>query len=298
MTKNDHFNRKAAARARLQDEFPAVPEGFHRRMAETLDGLEEKPVKRKMHWSAVLVAAVILTLATGAIAATYRTGWVDFDGNFTPEDPIMPEVTHYEPNADAIALDPPAGEYWEVVDGNSCMGSSQNHVLDSMEELNKLLENSPLHTVSIPENFNIDVITVETPAEPKPYESTTLSDGRTMKKYNLAEPDGTNISVYEIMLRPEGQGFIHVSARLEGDNFGEYRFSVSELDHTESIDIPGYNKALYIAFNDDHVGNHQLQAQYSLPNDDGTETTVTMSIEGYGNDVTKELLMSMISEIE
>ena len=55
-----------------QNAYGNAPEDFHLRLVETLDGLEEKKMKKRYKFSTVLIAAVImaLLLAGGAVAAS------------------------------------------------------------------------------------------------------------------------------------------------------------------------------------------------------------------------------------
>lgn len=302
MTKNDHFNCKAAARARLQDEFPAVPEGFHRRMAETLNGLEEKPVKRKLHWSAVLVAAVLLTLTTGAIAATYRTGWVDLDGNFTPDENVSPEATHYEPEIEEdapVQMDPVDGEYLEIVEENGSYGVMSGHAIETMDELASLLNGSDLPMLIVPENLTAEGLSVTTDREAEPYDTATLENGDTLNKYRLLPPGPDTITAYSMSLCDEtGTPYLYADASLDVD-VPDMRFSASEQDLAEVLDVPGYDKALYLRWdNPDSVypeRGPQNQLFLARAVDGGY---VTISVYGQGTEITKDVLLSIVPEIE
>lgn len=302
MTKNDHFNRKAAARARLQDEFPAVPESFHRRMAETLDGLEEKPVKRKMHWSAMLVAAVILTLATGAIAATYRTGWVDIDGNFTPDENVYPESTHYEPEIEADApmqMDPVEGEYLEIVEDDGSYGVMSGHTVETMDELATLLNGSDLPVIVVPENLTAEGLSVTTGKEAEPYDTTTLDNGDIVKKYRLLAPGPDTITAYSLSLWDETNSpYLYADVALDVD-VPNMRFSASEQDLVETLDVPGYDKALYLRWDSpesvypEHGPQNQLFLVRAVEGG-----YLTISVYGQGTELTKDVLLSVAPTIE
>lgn len=304
MTKNDNrFDR-----TRLQDEFPAVPEGFHRRMAQTLDGLEEKPVKKKLHLSAMLIAAVILTLATGAVAATYRTGWVDIDGNFTPDEPV-PESTHYEPETEeysAVSLEPPAGEYWEVQEKDEgSYGAFEGHKVATADELAALLDGSDLPMLIIPEGMTAECISVTTDKESTPYESIELEDDRMLNKYHLRPLRPYNITSYNLILCDEtGKREICAVASLYTSlytsldkNMPEVKFSASEQDMFETLDVPGYDKAIYLRWTNTESVDPSHQNHLSLMRE-LENGWITFDIYDNGEDNTSDTLLSLVPPVE
>ena len=72
-----------------QNAFGNAPEDFHLRLVETLDGLEEREMKKRYKFSTALVAAVLAALlATGAAFAASQLGIFKFYTNRA--DPILP----------------------------------------------------------------------------------------------------------------------------------------------------------------------------------------------------------------
>ena len=296
---NDRFDR-----ARLQDEFPAVPEGFHRRMAQTLDGLEEKPMKKKVHFSAFLIAAVILTLTTGAIAATYRTGWVDIDGNFTPDEHVYPEATHYEPETEddiPVVMDAAPGEYHEIDEENGSYGVSQGYTAESIEELAAMLDGTDLPVPVIPDGLTIGDISVETDREIEPFETIELVSGKTLNKYRLKEPTAENIKAYSLPIceSPDKIARIYMDASIERD-IPEMRFMASEQDLIEVLEVPGYDKALYIRYDnpDNYYAELGPSNQLFLVRTISEDRYISISVYAQGDDITSDTLLSIVSPVE
>jgi len=298
MTKhNNRFDR-----ARLQDEFPAVPEGFHRRMAQTLDGLEEKPVKKKLHFSAFLIAAVILTLATGAVAATYRTGWVDIDGNFTPDERAYPEST----SAPEVIEEPPMqldavnGEYHEIVEEDGSYGVSEGYRVATIDELSLMLDGSDLPVPVIPEGLMAGGISVNTDRETEPYETLELVSGKTLRKYRLKEPTAENIKAYSLSICESLDDIarMYMDASIECD-VPDMRFSATEQDLIQVLEVPGYDKALYIRWDDPDSFYAELgpQNQLFLARAVG-DHYVSISVYGQGEDITSDTLLSLVPPVE
>lgn len=72
-----------------QDAFGEVPEDFHRQLCTTLDGLEEKEMKKRYKFSTMLVAALAaVVLMTGAAVAATQLGILDHLVKYP--DPIEP----------------------------------------------------------------------------------------------------------------------------------------------------------------------------------------------------------------
>ena len=72
----------------FQRAFGDVPEDFHLRLQATLDGLEEKNMKKKYKFSTALIAAVLMiAILTGAGIAAGQLGIFDF---LKTADPIVP----------------------------------------------------------------------------------------------------------------------------------------------------------------------------------------------------------------
>lgn len=72
----------------FQRAFGDAPEDFHLRLRQTLDGLEEKEMKKRYKFSTVLIAAVLMiAILTGAGIAAGQLGIFDFLKN---ADPIVP----------------------------------------------------------------------------------------------------------------------------------------------------------------------------------------------------------------
>ena len=299
MTKhNDRFDR-----ARLQDEFPAVPEGFHRRMAQTLDGLEEKPVKKKLHLSAMLIAAVILTLATGAVAATYRTGWVDIDGNFTPDEHVIPESTHYEPEIEEdtpMQMESVPGEYHEIVEEDGSYGVSQGFAAKDIDELANMLDGTDLPVPVIPEGLMAGGISVNTDRELEPYETLELVSGKTMRKYRLKEPTAESIKAYSLSICEslDEMARMYMDASIECD-VPDMRFSATEQDLIQVLEVPGYDKALYIRWDAPDSFYAELGPQNQLFLARAVcDHYVSISVYGQGEYITSDTLLSLVPPVE
>ena len=65
-----------------------APEDFHRQLLAALDGLEERKVKNRHKYSALLIAAVLMTLLAGGALAAAKLGVLGYFARFA--EPIVP----------------------------------------------------------------------------------------------------------------------------------------------------------------------------------------------------------------
>lgn len=245
----------------IRDPFPPTPAGFHLRVEQTLERLEEKEVKKRGKFAAAIAAALIAALLTAtAVAATqYLRGIAHPDGSFEPEEGMLEVATTPKP---APGGDPfagiPEGASWTFVSESGGRGMRNPWALEDIGALNALLEGSALPAPRLAEGDAAEGISAFTELEAAPREILRL-DGGTLYKYGTPRPTAENVEEISLCVRDaEGRGVQYTARRVEASDQAD---GYSVTGGFEALALPGWDSALHIV-NDD--GSHSLNLRQSF----------------------------------
>ncbi len=249
----------------FSDPFVDTPESFHTVIEDTLMKLEENPMKRKIKWPALAVAAVfIMVAATGFAAAGLVRGIVDWDGNLTPViNPAGPNPTPTPWPVSATESDitekmhdliapVPEMEYWIAFTQSHGSGKYGQYapVYNDKEAFSSAIQGLDDLEISFPEGYTLlngeifydPVRLVGEMYSEEAYGSVTL------QKYHLNPPTAEEWEGYGLTIAGEGDATIslHVFVYPSFDEAIRVTgtFYVDEEDKYDVIALPGFERAL------------------------------------------------------
>lgn len=262
---------------KLNDPFAPTPEGFHLRVEQTLNGLEEKEMtKRKFTMSMAVALAVVMITATAFAASAYFGGTIDWNGKLTPytEGEYLelsslatpaPTKIHETNTLDEVLQNIPAGEYWEFRTENESHGRFGNNDLkiDSAEDMQQILTslNLPVPTLNNVFSFSSGYIFYDTnPFGEEPYSAEEVFNG-TLYKYRLSEESKTGGIGFYIDLLNNSEN-IHVNAYSHPitEDYNDYAAAVEPNETAIALSVPGYD-AICIESSDDSGFNRVVSLQ-------------------------------------
>lgn len=246
---------------KLNDPFAPTPEGFHLRVEQTLNGLEEREMtKRKFTASLAVALALVMLMAAAGIAAV-TGGYVGWDGiiHYYEDDDATVDPVDESAFEERRAADEtynkylqtiPRGECWIITkDGEEITGLNFPNMITDEETFLALIEGTELPVPSIPEGYEMLGATIITDCEETPYEERTLDDGAVLSKYKLKAPVAGEIDNYDYQFwKDHGNAhaiYAHIvpaSEHLTDDVV----MHVSDYHTAEAVDVEGFEYGLYV----------------------------------------------------
>ncbi len=300
----------------IRDPFVDTPEGFHLAIENTLLKLEDKQMNGKVKWPALLIAAVLVTIAaTGFAAAGFVKGMVDWDGNLTPyEDSMVPNPT---PTPRPIAQDEwedtrslvqrmhdmliyvPDLEYWEATtesQGSGRYGQFTSMYYDMPSFLSAISGFVDLD-LSVPEGYSLldaELIYDLGKIQKELYSEETY-DEITLRKYRISPPTDEMRDGFGMRLVGDGDKsisvhvFIYPSLDEVVNRTG--MFYVDEDDQYTALTMEGYERALLF-----ERGEGTTLIELIRLTDDGRAFTV--SLYGSAGVLKEEMLAVLNPDVE
>ena len=256
---------------KLNDPFSPTPEGFHLRVEQTLNGLEEREMtRRKFSVSLAFVLALVMIMTVAAVAGV-TGGYVGWDG-----------IIHYYEDADAthepvdeasleerIAVKEtynkylqtvPRGECWIITkDGEEITGTNCPDNIWDEETFLALIEGTDLPVPVLPGGYQLLAVSTLTEPEDTPYEEVTLDDGAVLSKYKLKAPVAGEIDNYDYTFTHKDGGNAHaIFARIIPASehlLDDHVMSVGENYTAEAVEIEGFEYGLYVHDSEYDVAN-------------------------------------------
>lgn len=251
---------------KLNDPFAPTPEGFHLRVEQTLNGLEEREMTRRKLTVGLAVALAVMLITATAVAATVG-GYIGWDGiyhSYSDEDAQSPvaytEDIVPEPAIPSILENIPEGEYWQIAKNGKILYSEINHRgIHDAHEMTGLMSQSALPVPNIPEGFTLSAFSIGTNPSDTPYEESLLWDGSTLTKYKLMPINPEKADNYYCLLKDEDGRYITANAWLGSVTYEEhienFRWDLASSGEYSAVEVDGFDNALYI---DDNDGIHWL----------------------------------------
>ena len=245
----------------LKDPFAPTPEGFHLRVEQTLDGLEEREMtKRKLTASLAFALALVMIMAAAAVAGV-SGGYVGWDGiihYYDDDDATVGPVDRSAFEAREAADETyrkylqtvPRGECWTITkDGENLTGVNFPNLITDEEVFLSLIEGTGLPVPSIPGGYEMVGATIITDCEETPYEERTLDDGAVLSKYKLKEPVAGEVDNYDYQFWKD-HGNVHAiwativpaSEHLLDDCV----MRVNDIQTAEAVEVEGFEYGLYV----------------------------------------------------
>ena len=300
----------------IRDPFVDTPEGFHLAIENTLSKLEDKQMNGKVKWPALLIAAVLVTIAaTGFAAAGLVKGMVDWDGNLTPyEDSMVPNPTPAPkpvPEADGedrralvqrmhdMLIYVPDLEYWEATTdthGSGRYGQYTSRYYDMPSFLSAISGFVDLN-LAVPEGYSLldaELIYDLEKIQKNLYSEETY-DEITLRKYYILPPTDEMRDGYGMRLAGDGDKYISVHVfvypSLEEVVNRTGTFYVDEDDQYTALAMEGYERALLF-----ERGEGTTLIELIRLTDDGRAFTV--SLHGSAGVLKEEMLAVLNLEAE
>lgn len=255
------------------DPFTPTPEGFHLRVEQTLNGLEEREMtKRKFTLSLAFAMALVLLMAAAAVAGV-TGGYVGWDGiihYYEDEDATVEPVDESAFEARRAADETyrkylqtiPRGECWIITkDGKELTGTNFPDIIRDEETFLTLIEGTELPIPSIPGGYELLGVTIVTEPEDVPYEERTLDDGAVLSKYKLKEPVAGEIDNYDYQFwKDHGNAHAIWATIVPASEHlidGEV-MHVNDFQTAEAVEVEGFEYGLYVYDNDFDLANCML----------------------------------------
>lgn len=315
---------------RMGDPFPPTPEGFHRCVMDTLNGLKEDSMKRRHKvGTAVLVAAVILTLLIGtALAAGYFSGEIDWMGRKvsedTPQEPFATPTPAPSGAAEAmtrfeyeqtILEDQPESEYWNIrwPDGSGT-GQASQKTFFTLAALNSFLRasNAPfLLLEEAPEGYTFEgaycrfYFTADV-LDSAAVETEELDRGAVLTKIRFGAGLDVLVSDYSVSFRAADGSYLSIDADLSSVEVDDYSFSVNEDENYEVLAVFGMEHALLIGSADHRhiamIARIPEMEGYTYPDqywdDMGKDTFAYIDYSILTNDATRDELLKVAESLK
>lgn len=247
---------------KLNDPFAPTPEGFHLRVEQTLNGLEEREMtKRKFTASLAVALALVMLMAAAGIAAV-TGGYVGWDGiiHYYEDDDATVDPVDESAFEERRAADEtynkylqtiPCGECWIITkDGEEVDGLNSPDDITDERVFRQLLEGSGLPAPSLPGGYQLSVASIVTDCEETPYSERTLDDGAVLSKYKLKEPVAGEFSRYYCHFWSETRGGMHyIEAAIvpASEHLTDDVVMYLNGDETvEAVKVEGFEYGLYV----------------------------------------------------
>jgi len=243
---------------RLNDPFAPTPEGFHLRVEQTLNGLEEREMtKRKFTASLAVVLALVILMAAAAVAGV-SGGYVGWDGiihYYDDDDATVEPIDHSgfekDENYNKYLQTIPRGECWIVTkDGEVVDGLNSPADITDERTFRQLIEGSGLPAPFLPGGYQLSVASIVTDCEETPYSERTLDDGAVLSKYKLKEPVVGEFSSYCYHFCAENPGNVHyIEAAIvpASDHLtDDVVMYLTGNETAEAVKVEGFEYGLYV----------------------------------------------------
>jgi len=286
---------------RIEDPFAPTPTGFHLRVEQTLNGLEEREMTRRKFTVGLAFALAVMLIAATAVAAAVSGGYMGWDGiyhSYSDEDATPPaaytEEAGPEPDLLSILLNIPEGEYWQITRNGEVLHNNIHHWETKDEyEMMGLLSRSPLPTLNIPDGFSLSEFTIGTVPAQTPYEESLQWDGSVLSKYRLEPVVPEKADNCCCLLTDEDGRYITVNAWKGSVYYAEYvetfRLELSGEGEYGAVEVEGFDNAIYV---DDNDGVRWLML---LNEEDGGNLCVHVIADAA---VSKDELLSLFDKTE
>lgn len=284
---------------RLNDPFAPTPEGFHLRVEQTLNGLEEREMTRRKFTASLAFAMVLVLIMTAAAVAGVSGGYVGWDGvihYYEDEDatvePVDPSVFEKKAAYDNLFESIPRGEWWTVTkDGEEVAGMNRPDAIYDEETFLALIEGTELPVPSLPGGYQLLAVSILTEPEDTPYEEITLEDGAVLSKYKLKAPVAGKIDNYDYHFTHKDGGnahFIHAEIVPASEHLtdGEV-MHVNDHQTAEAVEVEGFEYGLYV--HDSEFGDAQC-----LLLDDMGDRMLRVDITAF-EDLPKEAVLNLFN---
>lgn len=240
---------------KFEDPFAPTPEGFHLRVEQTLNGLEEREMTRRKFSAGMAIALVMVMLLAAAVGTAAVTGgYVGWDGIFHAyeENPQVevPEASAYEKPYDDLLSAVPRGEYWTVTkDGTEVNGVLSGFFAYDEAEFLSMIEGTDLPVPSLPEGYRFFSASFLTEPEDEPYVEILLEDGAVVSKYELKEPIAGEIDNYDYQFCKNYGNAHAIYAQIVPASehlLDDCVMHVNENQTAEAVEIEGFEYGLYV----------------------------------------------------
>jgi len=276
------------------DPFAPTPEGFHLRVEQTLNGLEEREMTRRKFTASMAIAlAVVMITATAFAASVYFGGTVDWKGNLTPytEDDYLelsslatPSPTQFSEikTLDEVLQNIPEGEYWEFRAENESHGRFGNNDLriNSAEDMQQILTSLNLPVPMLNNDFSFSSGYVFYDANPfceEPYSVEEIFNG-TLYKYRLSKESNTGgMGFYIDLLNDNESILVNAYSHPLTEDYNDYATTVELNETAIALSVPGYD-AICIEGSDDS-GFHRVISLQKLDTDRRTRIDIYSNCE-------------------
>lgn len=233
------------------DPFSPTPEGFHLRVEQTLNRLEEeKMTRRVVRPVAALIAAILILTATACAGYTYIDKSVDWNGHVSQEEVFIEEAPASTQSPAENALeDIPEGEVWSVLRPDGGFGTSPRlYTVDDPEQLRLMLYGTEMPMPNL-ENCTFEKAAIRMPAEDIPYEETVLA-GEILQKRRMQPLYAGGALEYRVDLRTKDGGKVRVHCEKMDPARKTTGFGLHDGDTHERIKVDGWDRGICIAGED------------------------------------------------
>ena len=282
-------------------------ESFHNALEKTLNGLEEKNVKKYMKISTLAAAVLAVLLALTAFAAAgFVSGIVDWNGNvisLTGKNdslkPTPPPSSAQREDALGFAEirrlleEVPDYEYWEASCGEEVLSNWGMCAFELTDAANidRMVSEIGVRGLVMPEGYTekYACIIYEYLKLEKELYAQEEYEGTVLKKYTVKKPDSDKIGSYSAMFEKNDECRINVECVIYDDDrtiFVPKGFAVKEGDDFMMQEIEGFSKAIRIARDDGEIEINLLE---TLENG----KTAYYSLTGKGLQDERELLFTI-----
>ncbi len=246
---------------KLNDPFAPTPEGFHLRVEQTLNGLEEREMTRRKFTASLAVALVLVMFMAAAAVAAVTGGYVGWDGiiHYYEDDDATVEPVDESAFAERRAADEtynkylqtiPRGECWIITkDGEEITGLNFPNMITDEEAFLALIEGTDLPVPSIPDGYQMIGATIITDCEETPYAERTLDDGAVLSKYKLKAPVAGEIDNYDYQFWMDYGNAHAIYARIVPASehlTDDVVMHVSDYHTAEAVKVEDFEYGLYV----------------------------------------------------
>lgn len=281
----------------IVDPFSPTPEGFHLRVEQTLNGLEERTMNRKIRLCAAVALAILLLAASAFAATQYLGGFIDWNGKFTPDEvQIAPTPQPDSENADELSsaeqemANIPDGEVWTLLNPHPSRTVYAPYSVDDLSRFEKYLYGTVLRMPGLPEGMNLTEATLQTPAEPLPYEEIIYEDA-VLQKYKMQPLFSGNAISYDLTFRSDDGGYLSITCSKEELSYEDLEIGVDSEKSFTMLDRErtGWDHGVYIQMDD---GDAEIILQFVWH-----DCITHFSIYAHETTLTQDDLLALIPKI-